>query len=175
MPCVLYMVWWSKSEPCNPSTIQLVTLTKCCFRLVVPLITWSCCMKTNSKSPGHVVINQNLILFWFNLSYIYMITYDIYKCNYQCNLNWFTNFGWAGITCVCSLGRTYCQVVCPARSSLMLCWARTPFRLSWETMTQRNTDQTTSVSSASPPIRPVSWRRGWWSCTAPTGETSWPA
>lgn len=79
-------------------------------------------------------------------------------------------FVWTGITCVCSWGRTYCQVICPARSSLMLCWARTLFRLSWETMTQRNTGQTISASFASPPIRHVSWRRGWWSCIAPTGD-----
>ncbi len=178
MPCVLYMVWWSKiwtmQSKYNPTCHfdQMLLQIGCHFS-----ITWSCCIKTNSKSPGHVVINNNFILFWFNWSYIYdNIWYIyIYECNHQCNSNWFTNFGWAGITCVCSWGRTYCQVVCPARSSLMLCWARTPFRLSWEIMTQRNTGQTTSVSSASPPIKPMSWKRGWWSCTAPTGEISWPA
>lgn len=79
MPCVLYMVWWSKiwtvQSKYNPTCHfnQMLLQIGCPFS-----ITWSCCMKTNSKSPGHVVINNNFILFWFNWSYIYDNIWYIY-------------------------------------------------------------------------------------------------
>lgn len=77
-------------------------------------------------------------------------------------------------TCACSCGRTSSQAGFPAPSSRMPCWAPTPCRLSWGTMTLRNMWATMSVSSASPQTRPVSWKRGSWSCTKRTGERAFP-
>lgn len=82
----------------------------------------------------------------------------------------FTSCLCIGTTCACSWGMTFCLVVCPVLLSPMPFWAPILSRLSWETMSLRNTALTTSVTSALHPTRHMSWRREWWSCTGTIGQ-----
>lgn len=76
-------------------------------------------------------------------------------------------------TCACSWGTTSCPAVCHAHLSPMPFWAPTLSKLNWETMSLRNMVLTMSTTSALPLTRHVSWRRGWWSCTATTGQRTY--